>query len=66
MDDSLEKELEAATQEVASLKSLREKFLLLAECGDRAAVQHVRELEKREEAARHRVKELHLGRLPLA
>jgi hypothetical protein len=47
MNDALEKQIQEATQEAVSLKSLREKFLLLAETGDRAAVQHVRELEKR-------------------
>ena len=66
MDDALEKQLQDAPQEVVSLKSLREKFLLLAEAGERAAVQHVRELERREEEARRRIKELHLHRLPLA
>ena len=66
MNDTLEKELEAAAQEAASLKNLREKFLLLAENGDRAALEHVRELEQREAAAWRRIRELHLQRLPLA
>jgi hypothetical protein len=66
MNAVLDKQIEDATQEAASLRNLREKFLLLAETGDRAAVQHVRELEKREEEARRRIKELHIHRLPLA
>jgi len=66
MNDTLERKLQEATQEVAALKNLREKFLLLAERGDRAALEHVRELERREEAARIRIKELHVQRLPLA
>ncbi len=66
MNDTLEKELETAAQEAAALKNLREKFLLLAENGDRAALEHVRELEQREAAARRRIKELHIHRLPLA
>lgn len=66
MDDGLEKQIEAAAQEAASLKALREKFLFLAETGDRTAMNHVRVLEKREEQARARIKELHLHRLPLA
>lgn len=66
MNETLERELEQAAQEAASLKSLREKFLLLAETGDRAAMQHVRELERRETAARERIRELHIRRLPLA
>jgi hypothetical protein len=66
MNDSLEKELQAAAQEAASLKSLREKFLLLAETGDRAAMQHVRELEHREAVTRERIKQLHFNCLPLA
>jgi hypothetical protein len=66
MNETLERELEQAAQEAASLKSLREKFLLLAETGDRAAMNHVRELEKREEEARRRIRELHIHRLPLA
>jgi hypothetical protein len=49
-----------------SLKSLREKFLLLAETADRAAVQHIRELEKREAEARRSIKELHIQRLLVA
>jgi hypothetical protein len=63
---SLEKQIEAEAQEAASLKTLREKFLLLTETGDRAAIEHVRELEKREVAARRRIKEVHLGIQPLA
>jgi hypothetical protein len=66
MNDVLDKQIEDLTQEAASIRNLREKFLLLAECGDRAAVQHVRELEAREIAARARIKHLHLHRLPLA
>ncbi|MGC1416890.1 MAG: hypothetical protein WA817_16510 [Candidatus Acidiferrum sp.] len=66
MDTVLEREIENASQEAASLKSLREKFLLLAEGGDRTAMQHVAELEKREATVRERIKQLHFNRLPLA
>jgi hypothetical protein len=66
MTETLDKEIEDAAQEAASLKSLREKFLALAESGDRAALEHVRELERREAAARERIKQLHFNRLPLA
>lgn len=66
MNEALEKELQNAAQEAASLKNLREKFLLLAEHGDRAALGHVAELEKREAAAQLRIKEIHIRRLPLA
>lgn len=65
MNDMLEKQIEAAAQEAASLKALREKFLILAEAGSPGAMQHVAELERREEQARRRIKELHLHRLPL-
>lgn len=66
MNAALEKQIEDASQEAASLKALREKFLLLAEDGDRAAMAHVKELETRELAVRERIKQLHFGRLPLA
>jgi hypothetical protein len=66
MNDVLEKQIEDAVQEAASLKSLREKFLILAEGGDRTAMNHVRELERREEQARAHIKQLHFNRLPLA
>lgn len=66
MIEILDKQIGDLTQEVASLKSLREKFLLLAETGDRGAVRHVHELEKREAETRARIKELHIHRLPLA
>lgn len=66
MNDALEKQIEDATQEACSLRNLREKFLLLAENGDVAAMRHVAELEKREEQARRRIKELHIQRLPVA
>ena len=40
-------ELQGATQEVASLRTLREKFLVMASTGDGAAARHVLELEQK-------------------
>lgn len=45
MNDTLDKQIEDLTQEAASIRSLREKFMVLAETGDRAALAHVRALE---------------------
>ncbi len=66
MDELFEKALQDATQEAASLRNLREKFLILAEGGDKTAMAHIRLLEERELEARQRIKQLHFGRLPLA
>jgi len=66
MDEALEKALQAAMQESLALRNLREKFLLLAESGDKTALRHVAELEEREMNVRKKIKELHIHRLPLA
>jgi len=46
--DSLTRELETATHEAESLRLLREKFLVPASAGDKAATEHVKELEQRQ------------------
>jgi len=44
----LQREFEAAVQEQASLKTLRESFLVVASIGDKAAIAHIEELERRQ------------------
>ncbi len=53
-------ELQGATQEVASLKTLREKFLVMASTGDGAAARHVLELEQKQLEAGRTVEGLQL------
>lgn len=60
MNDILEREIENATQEAASIRNLREEFMALAASGDKAAHAHVRLLEKRELEAREAGPWLHV------
>lgn len=58
--DTLTRELEAATQEGESLKSLRDKFLVPASAGDKAAAAHVEEIEQKQLAVGRKVEGLRL------
>jgi chromosome segregation ATPase len=57
---ALQRELEAASQEAASLKALREKFLIPASAGDKAAKAHVEELERRQQVVSRQIEGLQL------
>jgi len=44
----LQREIEEATQQAAGIKTMRERFLVPASAGDKAATAHVEELEKQQ------------------
>jgi len=58
--DTLTRELETATHEAESLRLLREKFLVPASAGDKAATEHVKELEQQQIVVGRKVEGLRL------
>jgi len=56
----LQREIEAATQEAAGLKNLREKFLVPASAGDAAATRHVQEIEGQQQVVGRQIEGLQL------
>jgi uncharacterized coiled-coil protein SlyX len=56
----LQREVEAATQEAAGLKNLREKFLVAASTGDTATSRHVEEIESKQLVIGRKVEGLRL------
>ena len=56
----LQREIEAATQEAAGLKNLREKFLVPASAGDAAATRHVQEIEGQQQVVGRKVEGLQI------
>jgi hypothetical protein len=58
--EALQRELETATQEAESLKALREKFLVPASAGDKAAIAHVEEIEQKQLVVSRKIEGLQL------
>lgn len=56
----LQREIEAATQEGAGIKTMRERFLVPASAGDKAATAHVEELERQQLVIGRKVEGLRL------
>jgi uncharacterized coiled-coil protein SlyX len=56
----LQREVEAATQEAAGLKNLREKFLVPASAGDAAATRHAQEIEGQQQVIGRKIEGLQI------